>query len=431
MSRLNLLAAAFAALSSAVSATTINVASSSGGSNDGTGCTLRDAVQAVNTRAVVGQCPAAAGPTDTINIQADLIFFSGRDTHSTNAALPAVAAGRYLNIYGKPGINTVLEQSGCLLSSLNGVTDTHEFRLLEVQSGAAVYVQDVEFSHGCADGPADSVTDTSSDNARGGAISNSGTLYLVHSRLTQNVAKGWGGAIYNAVDAQLAISSTDFETNSSVGGGGAVFVDSEDDPYDAEVSASLFNHNSAYGGQYASALGGAIRSRGTLVVTNSTFNENSGDGGGGIFSTGFLGLSFSTFQNAGTPGSTLGFGQNSTSYVKSSLFGPTPYPIYKNCYYATGASVSWYGVSVSVDDSCGGGANLANTSPGLDTVLADNGGPTHTLKLLPGSPAIGADAGCTDVYGDPVAIDQRGFPRPASRCDAGAFEADLIFANGF
>jgi len=50
--------------------------------------------------------------------------------------------------------------------------------------------------------------------------------------------------------------------------------------------------------------------------------------------------------------------------------------------------------------------------------LADNGGPTLTMALLPGSPAI--DAGNTSLA--PV-TDQRGFPRPAGlAADIGAFE---------
>ena len=50
--------------------------------------------------------------------------------------------------------------------------------------------------------------------------------------------------------------------------------------------------------------------------------------------------------------------------------------------------------------------------------LADNGGPTLTMALLPGSPAI--DAGNTSLA---PATDQRGFPRPAGlAADLGAFE---------
>jgi len=61
--------------------------------------------------------------------------------------------------------------------------------------------------------------------------------------------------------------------------------------------------------------------------------------------------------------------------------------------------------------------NDSFTDPKLGP-LANNGGPTLTMALLPGSPAI--DAGNTSVAS---ATDQRGFPRPAGlAADIGAFE---------
>jgi hypothetical protein len=50
--------------------------------------------------------------------------------------------------------------------------------------------------------------------------------------------------------------------------------------------------------------------------------------------------------------------------------------------------------------------------------LGDNGGPTRTHRLLPGSPAI--DAASTP---DCPPTDQRGVPRPqGAGCDIGSFE---------
>lgn len=64
--------------------------------------------------------------------------------------------------------------------------------------------------------------------------------------------------------------------------------------------------------------------------------------------------------------------------------------------------------------------SLSNTDPKLGP-LADNGGPTPTLALLPGSPAI--DAGNPP---EAPAADQRGVPRPVGKaCDIGAFESGL------
>jgi hypothetical protein len=61
--------------------------------------------------------------------------------------------------------------------------------------------------------------------------------------------------------------------------------------------------------------------------------------------------------------------------------------------------------------------DMQNTDPKLGP-LANNGGPTQTLALLSGSPAIdaGSDMACPS-------IDQRGVSRPQGpHCDIGAFE---------
>lgn len=71
----------------------------------------------------------------------------------------------------------------------------------------------------------------------------------------------------------------------------------------------------------------------------------------------------------------------------------------------------------------------------FDTTLADNGGPTFTHALQPGSNAIDAGAGmCTAPDGNILATDQRGAPRPqdgdtsgTATCDIGAFEYAALF----
>ena len=77
------------------------------------------------------------------------------------------------------------------------------------------------------------------------------------------------------------------------------------------------------------------------------------------------------------------------------------------------------GHNLSSDATCAftSVGSMNNTSALLGP-LADNGGPTLTMALLPGSPAI--DAGNTSLA---PATDQRGFPRPAGlAADIGAFE---------
>lgn len=71
--------------------------------------------------------------------------------------------------------------------------------------------------------------------------------------------------------------------------------------------------------------------------------------------------------------------------------------------------------------------DLNNTDPKLGRPK-NNGGPTATMALLKGSPAIdsGNPAGCTDGRGHLLTTDQRDMPRPdkedSGACDRGAFE---------
>src|SRR5438552_2553079 len=84
------------------------------------------------------------------------------------------------------------------------------------------------------------------------------------------------------------------------------------------------------------------------------------------------------------------------------------------------------GHNLDSGNTCGftGPGDLVDMDPRLGP-LQDNGGPTPTQALLPGSPAI--DAGGDDC--PPPLTDQRGFSRPAdgngdgiATCDIGAFE---------
>ena len=69
------------------------------------------------------------------------------------------------------------------------------------------------------------------------------------------------------------------------------------------------------------------------------------------------------------------------------------------------------------------------TTDPLLGALQDNGGPTQTMMLMAGSPAI--DGGYNPTC---AAQDQRGVPRPqGANCDAGALEVvfERIFADNF
>lgn len=87
------------------------------------------------------------------------------------------------------------------------------------------------------------------------------------------------------------------------------------------------------------------------------------------------------------------------------------------------------GYNLSSDGTCNfsNSGDINNTDPKLGT-LENWGGPTPTIPLLPGSPAIdaGNPLGCKDSQGHLLTTDQRGMPRPNKEdtggCDIGAYE---------
>jgi len=93
-------------------------------------------------------------------------------------------------------------------------------------------------------------------------------------------------------------------------------------------------------------------------------------------------------------------------------------------------SIASNGYNLSSDESCSftNKGDLNNVDPMLG-LLQNNGGPTQTMALPSGSPAIdaGNPTGCADGQGHPLATDQRGLPRPdkedSAGCDMGAYES--------
>jgi hypothetical protein len=234
--------------------------------------------------------------------------------------------------------------------------------------------------------------------ANGAAICNLGSLCITRSTFVSNVVAGGGG-----------------------GGGGAL------DPFAGPL-------NGGAGGDGGSGLGGAVFSAGQASLVNCTIAFNTGQGGAGGsggpgFSSGGPGLSSG---GAGGNGG-AGFGgvdgtcnlTNCTVAFNRGIPGPgggggQGFNVPPGRGGTIGAA--WGGTACSalvntliVSNTPAGGDSL--TDPKLGP-LADNGGPTLTMALLPGSPAI--DAGNTSLA---PTTDQRGFPRPAGlAADIGAFE---------
>jgi hypothetical protein len=97
------------------------------------------------------------------------------------------------------------------------------------------------------------------------------------------------------------------------------------------------------------------------------------------------------------------------------------------------------GYNLSDDSSCNfhNSGDRNNIDPKLGT-LGSYGGPTQTIPLLSGSPAIdaGNPSGCKDSQGHLLMTDQRGMPRPNTEdkvdkkgCDIGAYERQSDYLN--
>jgi predicted outer membrane repeat protein len=230
----------------------------------------------------------------------------------------------------------------------------------------------------------------------GGAISNHlGTLLVENSEFVGNTSTNQGGAILvtgtNVSSPSTTIVGTTFQNNRATsrryGSGGAIygFVGT------MTISNSTFHGNEAY------LEGGAMSSNRSLTVDSSTIVGNSAGNGGGIHS---VGAGSRELKNTIVYGNTASTGPDISGPVTSNghnLIGTT-----------AGATITPQGTDIIGQDPLLG-------------PLANNGGPTQTHALLPGSPAL--DAGDTTLT-----TDQRGEPRPFGLADdIGAYESQ---ANG-
>lgn len=266
-------------------------------------------------------------------------------------------------------------------------------------------------------------------NGDGGGIYHcTGTMTLLNSVITGgNVVggrgpNGYGGAIYNCPGSILTIVDTSITNNTGNAGGGICNGGA------LTILDSTFSGNTArrYNG------GGAIFNYGVLTIGNSTISGNRalhGVGGGIdngflVGGTGRLAINSSTITD-NSAGAFQGGGLYNLHNVPEFLANTI---IANN----TGGNCSGFlfsrGYNLISDSTCHlhGPGDRNSVDPKLGP-LQNNGGPTQTMALLEGSPAIdaGNPHGCTS---GPIRLktDQRGFPRPDKEdrngCDIGAYE---------
>ncbi len=318
----------------------------------------------------------------------------------------------------------------------------------------------------------------------GGAGSGGGLYAASHvnmstSTVSGNIATGGAGGSAGA--------SFHFASDGASGGngeGGGLFIMSGTSTFSASTVSgnSVTGGNGGAGGVYYGGFGGGgggsrgaglFVANGSATLANSTVSHNTannggsggngtgpgGNGGdsagGGLFvvkgnvksvgvtiasnrvkAGGAAGISGSGFFE-GTPGSSLGGGirntgattlvsdstliGNNTREAASTGSGPDVSGAISSMYSLIGQTAG-----AAITDN---GHNILGTGPLLDPAgLQENGGPTATVALKAGSPAIDAGDNVICLAPPPSGlggVDQRGFPRSRPDdpiCDIGAFE---------
>jgi hypothetical protein len=248
------------------------------------------------------------------------------------------------------------------------------------------------------------------------------------------------------------------------GGGGAVLS--------APGGAPGFGGGTPVGekGGGGAGMGGAIfNMQGELVVRNSTIAGNQALGGEDEVSDHGKGIGGAVFNlNGPFTASSSTFAGNSAAFYAAQIYNleydgfderAATATLRNTIVYGGAGSAAWPFELTSIKSGYGivppaGSAAVADVSqfnlvrstfeqeqgtvigspmtadPLLGSLQA-NGGPTPTMALASGSPAIDAgDTQCLDLVGAPLASDQRGEPRPVGpACDLGAYEAGLSAAS--
>jgi hypothetical protein len=265
------------------------------------------------------------------------------------------------------------------------------------------------------------LADNSAVSGGGLYTTSGGTVLVERTTLTGNHTTGVGGALYDT-SSRLTIDASTVADNTAFGGGGLYTYGAQ-----VTVQASTFSGNTAFG-LTANANGGAVYvSSGQLDVVNSTFAGNSARYYGGAVYSDFNG-GFFTFTSSTVAGNSATYGGGLSFFSGRVTLHNTL--VAANAAEDSGTTNLFAYITAESGSSYnligpGGSAGLVNgvnhnqigvTDPGLGA-LGDHGGPTATIELLPGSPALNA--------GDPGlagTLDQRGVVRRGG-VNIGAYQA--------
>lgn len=416
-------------------------------------CTLREAILAANTDSAVDACAAGHG-ADTIVVPAGVYVLSllgPADDTGYTGDLDLLGA---LTIRGS-GAGVTIIDGGWSGYSRDDETWQLLDRVMHVLPGSNVTLAGVTVQGGvCWIGggifnggtllldrsvvqgnrmtwDAEWCYEPTAIEEGGAGIYNAGDLVVSYSQITGNTVQSlgyetiYGGGILNAGNANVERSTISGNTGAIAGGIlnlGDVRVTDTDingngarfyggglwNSGTATLTRSTVSYNSD-GGIYS--IGGSLVLLNTTIAHNVTYRTQAS----GIYTEGPAEIVSSTIANNGSLESVYGGGLAGSVTLRNSI-------VTGNATADCVTPVSSLGNNLDGDGTCGlnGAGDLVATDAALGP-LADNGGPTPTLALLPGSPAIDriAIAQCASI------ADQRGARRAQGapfRCDIGAYE---------
>jgi hypothetical protein len=374
--------------------------------NDSGSGSLRDAITQANADAV-----------------ADTIVFNTNPALGTNfsTAQTIPLTSNQLTISNPV---TITGPGASLLTVRRDPAAATQFRIFNISSGAASSINVTlsgmtitggktssgEGGAGVSTGNANvTITDsviTGNTAGTGGGISGTNTLLVENCTISGNTAAGYGGGISGGL---LTVRNSTISGNTAGTGGGI------------SGTNTLLVENCTISGNTSAGHGGGIYivlySDTSPTVRNSTISGNTaGDSGGGISErNGYTNLAILTVQNCT-------IANNAANGIGSNHGGGGIYGggfNYVSLVSTIVANNNAVGTGPDVLGAVSASFSLIGTNPLLGP-LANNGGPTQTMALLAGSPAI--DKGSNPAN---LTTDQRGgtFPRVVGpSADIGAFE---------
>ena len=272
--------------------------------------------------------------------------------------------------------------------------------------------------------------------AKGAGVASPNTVILSGSTVADNTVYGTPG---------VGLSGA-YTYTSAIGGGGVyVMTIPRASIVPSTITNSTISNNRALCegecGDYTVGGGGAVSSWSPkpFTIANTTLSGNSSDvRGGGLYlrHLGAVALVNTTITNNTAPeGSGIADAAAKAAYafaIESSIVAGNHVPDGTT----SEEIVTVHDITGSHDLIASANVALPGDTLGGDPLLAplaDNGGPTQTHALLPGSPAIDTGSNIANLE-----TDQRGgdYARVSgAAADIGAFEAqgasDVIFGNGF